>query len=78
MKQDKYELARSGFFYTKEGDTVECFACGVRINQWQPIDTPSVEHEKWKSDCTFLKLSGTGEKPKPSHGFDIFIYNTDI
>ena len=74
MKQNKYELARAGFFYTKEGDTVECFACGVRVAQWQSVDIPSVEHEKWKPDCTFLKLTGTGEKPKSSYGFGAFSY----
>ena len=32
LQQDKITLARAGFIYSKEGDIVECFACGVRIN----------------------------------------------
>ena len=50
MQQDKNTLARAGFIYSKEGDIVECFACGVRISQWKTSDVPAVEHKKWSPD----------------------------
>ena len=34
MKQDKHVMATAGFFYLKEREIVECFACGVRMSQW--------------------------------------------
>ena len=58
MQQDKNTLAHAGFIYTKEGDIVECFACGVRISQWKTSDVPAVEHKKWSPDCIYLKLTG--------------------
>jgi hypothetical protein len=61
LKQDKYELAQAGFFYTKEGDIVECFACGVIVSQWKANDKPLVEHEKWSPDCIYIKVIGSGE-----------------
>ena len=58
MHQDKNTLAHTGFIYSKEGDIVECFACGVRISQWKTSDVPAVEHKKWSPDCIYLKLIG--------------------
>ncbi len=48
-------LARAGFCYTGRGDTVECYECKVRLNDWQPYDRPFSEHYKWAKDCPFLK-----------------------
>ena len=60
MRPDKYELAKAGFFYTKEGDVVKCFSCGVTINHWLSTDSPLAEHHKWSPDCAFLKMIGYG------------------
>lgn len=62
IKQDKFELARAGFIYTEKGDTVECFACGVKISEWDVSDIPAVEHEKHSSECHYMKLTGVGMK----------------
>lgn len=62
MKQDKYAMATAGFFYLKEGDIVECFACGVRMSQWTITDIPAIEHQKCSPDCSYIKLSGSGYK----------------
>ena len=61
MCQDKYALAKAGFIYTKEGDIVECFACGVRVSQWKTIGIPDTEHKKWSPQCIYLKLTGCQE-----------------
>lgn len=59
MKQDIYSLARAGFFYTKEGDTVECFTCGVRVRDWNVNDIPTIEHEKHSTSCKYMKYIKT-------------------
>ena len=58
MNQDKYTLAQAGFIYKKEGDIVECFACGVKLSQWKPSDNPLTEHKKWSPECVYLQLTG--------------------
>lgn len=57
MKQNKHDLAKAGFFYTKEGDTVECFVCGVSVSQWKATDFSVFEHRKWSPNCAYLKLT---------------------
>ncbi|WAR26052.1 IAP3-like protein [Mya arenaria] len=57
MNQDKYALAKSGFIYSKEGDIVECFACGVKVSQWAVNDIPDLEHKKWSPECAYIKLT---------------------
>lgn len=59
MHQDKYTLAQAGFIYLKEGDSVECFACGVKMSQWKTSDVPITEHKKWSPECIYLKLTGS-------------------
>ena len=66
MQQDKNTLAHAGFIYTKEGDIVECFACGVRVSQWKTSDIPAVEHKKWSPDCIYLKLTGCTDSKSQS------------
>ncbi|XP_060566813.1 baculoviral IAP repeat-containing protein 8-like [Ruditapes philippinarum] len=55
---DKYQLARAGFYYTKEADIVVCFRCGVKLSQWEPHDNPSTEHLKWSPNCKYMKMIG--------------------
>ncbi|KAL4231501.1 hypothetical protein ACF0H5_009079 [Mactra antiquata] len=62
MQQYQFDLADAGFFYTKESDIVECFACGVRVCQWMKEDVPANEHKKWSPDCVYISLTGTKEK----------------
>lgn len=72
MNQDKHVLAQAGFIYMKEGDIVECFACGVRLSQWTANDVPLLEHQKWSPDCIYIKLVGsTGTDTRSAeYGFD--------
>ena len=32
------DLAAAGFFYVGVGDIVQCFDCGVRLKNWEPVD----------------------------------------
>lgn len=72
MRQDKYALAQAGFIYTKEGDIVECFACGVRVSQWKTSDSPLIEHKKWSPECVYLKLVGSNDTNSQSSERGIF------
>jgi len=51
-------LAKAGFFYTEEDDTVECFACGVRISNWDANKDPVKEHATASPTCLYQKLNG--------------------
>lgn len=68
MNQDKYTLAQAGFIYKKEGDIVECFACGVKLSQWKSSDNPLTEHKKWSPECVYLKLTGARDRRTQSSG----------
>ena len=59
IKLQKFELAAAGFFYTGLADTVECFACGIRLSEWKITDSALKEHYQWSKECTFLKMLGS-------------------
>ncbi|XP_075757176.1 baculoviral IAP repeat-containing protein 7 isoform X4 [Pelodiscus sinensis] len=50
-------LARAGFFYTGQGDTVRCFYCDGSLRNWELGDDPWREHAKWFPRCEFLLRS---------------------
>jgi Inhibitor of Apoptosis domain len=48
----KEELVRSGFFSVGGSNTVECFACKLRINvQQQEFKNVKDKHKERKPDC---------------------------
>lgn len=47
-------LARAGFFYTGEGDIVECFSCHATIGGWQPGDSAMGRHRTVSPGCKFV------------------------
>lgn len=57
MKQKPEALAKSGFFYTHEGDKVKCFYCGVSLIHWESFDNVNQEHKKWSPFCKYLEMS---------------------
>ncbi|XP_072752730.1 baculoviral IAP repeat-containing protein 8-like [Anoplolepis gracilipes] len=61
MKPEK--LAAAGFYYTGEGDKVKCFECHVEICQWQPEDSPMVDHQRWSGRCRFVRNIPCGNVP---------------
>ena len=38
------------------GDFAQCFYCGIGLRNWDPNDTPWVEHARWSPDCVFVLL----------------------
>ncbi|NXO60442.1 BIRC1 protein, partial [Aramus guarauna] len=47
-------LAKAGFFYTGEGDRVQCFNCAGCLKDWEEGEDPVKEHAKWFPDCQFI------------------------
>jgi len=70
LLQRKTDMARAGFYYSGDNDTVKCFMCKVCINQWEAFDVPLIEHFKWSPDCTYLKMIGQDETDTV-HSFQI-------
>ncbi|XP_006885122.1 PREDICTED: E3 ubiquitin-protein ligase XIAP-like [Elephantulus edwardii] len=47
-------LARAGFLYTGEGDTVQCFSCRAAVDRWQYGDSAVGRHRKVSPNCKFI------------------------
>ncbi|XP_044538612.1 E3 ubiquitin-protein ligase XIAP isoform X1 [Gracilinanus agilis] len=47
-------LARAGFLYTGEGDTVKCFSCHAAVDRWQYGDSAVGRHRKVSPNCRFI------------------------
>ena len=62
MLPDKYELARTGFYYTGNSDRVICFRCDVNLKDWERVDNAMNEHDKWNSNCEYLKMVGVSKR----------------
>ncbi|KAM0732848.1 Apoptosis inhibitor IAP [Formica fusca] len=61
MKPEK--LAAAGFYYIGDKDKVKCFECHVEICQWQPDDSPMVDHQRWSGRCRFIRNVPCGNVP---------------
>lgn len=53
LKQQGFDLALAGFFYTNLNDTVVCFLCGLTLSKWMPEDVPITEHLKHTKQCSY-------------------------
>lgn len=49
------DLAKAGFYYIGPGDRVACFACGVKLSNWEPKDDAMSEHLRHFPSCPFLE-----------------------
>lgn len=47
-------IAKAGFYYTGPEQTVQCFACGVRISEWNFEDQAMISHRLANPDCPFV------------------------
>ncbi|XP_004713113.1 E3 ubiquitin-protein ligase XIAP [Echinops telfairi] len=47
-------LARAGFLYTGERDTVRCFSCHAAVDRWQYGDSAIGRHRKASPNCRFI------------------------
>ncbi|KAM9251225.1 LOW QUALITY PROTEIN: baculoviral IAP repeat-containing protein 1g-like [Cariama cristata] len=57
-------LARAGFFFAGKKDTMQCFACGGCLGNWEEDDEPWREHAKWFLKCEFLQSRKSSEEIK--------------
>lgn len=48
------KLAKAGFFYSKNGDEVQCFSCGGRVKDWQSGDVAIRKHRELFPKCNFI------------------------
>ncbi|GAB1604799.1 baculoviral IAP repeat-containing protein 7-B-like isoform X1 [Argonauta hians] len=49
------KIASAGFFYIGYTDRVQCFNCGLKLDQWEASDSAWDEHKKYKGDsCSFV------------------------
>ena len=48
-------LAKAGFFFLGEGDTVQCFTCGIKLHSWKSTDNPILEHIQNSPSCEFIR-----------------------
>ncbi|XP_034254994.1 death-associated inhibitor of apoptosis 1-like [Thrips palmi] len=51
---DVRQLAKAGFWFTKNEDVVCCAFCDVEVGRWEKEDNPFEEHKKWSKKCPFL------------------------
>lgn len=58
-------LAQAGFFYTGEGDKVQCYSCGSTYQGWRMGDKPLVIHTSLKPDCPFIRSTSGLERDQP-------------
>ncbi|AIE47772.1 iap-3 [Peridroma alphabaculovirus] len=49
------QLARNGFYYFGNGDTVRCAFCKVEIMRWMEGDDVATDHARWAPQCPFVK-----------------------
>ena len=54
------DLARSGFVYTGNQDSVQCFRCEVALRGWEHGDTAEGEHRRHSPRCPFLNEMDRG------------------
>lgn len=47
-------IAKAGFFAINEEQTVQCFACGVRISEWEYGDQVMAKHRQLSPQCPFV------------------------
>lgn len=57
LQQTPYSLACNGFYYSKQGDKVTCFYCGVSLKHWNSSDIIDIEHRKWSKDCYYIYMT---------------------
>ncbi|XP_056016208.1 baculoviral IAP repeat-containing protein 7-A-like [Ostrea edulis] len=56
FSQRKEDLALAGMFYLGKGDQTKCFWCNGILADWEPGDSPVLEHRKWFKDCQWLEV----------------------
>jgi len=50
---DKLHLAEAGFFFNTT-DSVQCWTCGIILENWLKGDCPFREHAKYSKNCSYI------------------------
>ena len=56
IQQRPEDLAKAGFYYTKVGDYVKCFYCGLVLCNWEKSDNVVSEHRRHCNSCKFMHM----------------------
>ena len=51
----KESLALAGFFYSGEGDKVQCHSCRLILKKFESTDIPWLEHARWGHKCKVVR-----------------------
>lgn len=54
VKVNTAEMAKTGFHFTGEDDTVKCFECEIEINKWNDSVAPAVIHKGKTPACPMV------------------------
>lgn len=54
--QDKDVMAENGFYFNGRADSVNCFYCGIGLQNWEPKDEPWAEHGKFAVSCPRIRF----------------------
>jgi len=56
VRQSASSFAKAGFYYLGVGDTVQCFYCAVKIDNWSefPTANPKEAHKTFSPNCPFV------------------------
>ena len=49
------KLAKSGFYFTNQGDIVKCFSCGVKYSDWKHGDVAEFIHRRISPNCLHVQ-----------------------
>lgn len=60
---NKNILAKSGMYFLKKEDKVQCHFCKVILGTWNIDDDPIEEHMRWSSSCPLLRRNRTRNIP---------------
>ena len=58
-----FDMARSGFYFTRNKDWVACAFCNGIIGDWQKEDTADGEHKRHFPHCEFMENKVVGNVP---------------
>ena len=54
------DFIRAGFYFIpqneKRTDTLCCFQCGIKLQNWLPSDDPYVQHHRYSKNCDYLNM----------------------
>ncbi|XP_062574345.1 baculoviral IAP repeat-containing protein 3-like [Saccostrea cucullata] len=64
------KLARQGFYYSREENTVICFACGFRKHDWKKGDVVDTIHREGSPNCPIFNSNSTSNIKIGGNGID--------